>query len=238
MVDGARAPMKRLIRGTSADRESDLKRVFDKLQWPEFAKRVEESCKTNFERRLSAALTEVDIPHLYELVRYPVRQDMYSRYTYRPDIITDLFIDRKRVILEPHSWKIFRPEDLEKFSTFYSQHGDEVYGILITDASEQLVERMKRACRIKIHKIADEIWRPSSHNRYESWINIRLRLAGLKLRGTGGGVGAEAFAQSEEEVVALGPESIIRAESQIHNVAPEMLRTEPLHHQFDELTPR
>ncbi len=237
MVDGARAPMRRLIRGISTNRESDLVRVFNKLQWPEFAKMVENSCKTNFERRLSTALTEVGIPHLYELVRYPVRQDMYSRYTYRPDIVTDLFIDRKRVIFEPHSWRIFMPNDLEKFSTFYSQHGNEVYGVLVTDASEQLIERMSRRCRIKIHKIADEIWRPSSNNRYESWINIRLRLAGLKLRAMGKRGNAEASEQPEEAVVSE-PKGMIRTEIPIHGTAPEILRTEPMHHQFDDIIPR
>ena len=185
MVDGARAPIRRLRGGRSPDMERDVEKVFSALQWPEFAETVRDSCCSHFEKKVSMAMTEVGIPHLYELCKFRLTQDKYTKYTYRSDFITPLLINGRRVYLEPHGKEIFESGDLEKFTTFHAQYGDRYYGILITDATEGHMEMLRRKCRIKINKIADEIWMPISHDRAVSGIYLRLMLADLKLRAMG-----------------------------------------------------
>ncbi len=136
------------------------------LPLPTFARRPEASgcelraatvVKSPYEQAFKECLLELGVKSYYE----PFRLWVGSRQTitYTPDFVTELSIDGRRVIIEPHPmgggayYRMHR--DLHKFRGFESKYRCAYYLVLASDFSE---ETLRRNTGMPLRAFTDEYW--------------------------------------------------------------------------------
>jgi hypothetical protein len=110
---------------------------------------TETQTKSQYEEMIKKLLIERNILSYYELVTFPVSKNR----GYFPDFITNMFVDGRQVIIEPHG--NCNPKWLDKMKAFKEEYGNIFYVIVISQIEEkELASRLNA----NIKPYMDEYW--------------------------------------------------------------------------------
>ena len=95
--------------------------------------------------------------------------------TFRPDFATNLKVQGKRILIEPHGAKYFNKEFIEKMTAFMqSPYHSNYYLIIITDTTKAEINSILSAMHNTTYTaICDEIWSYAPSKRALEWLSAR-----------------------------------------------------------------
>jgi hypothetical protein len=121
--------------------------------------RAETPVKSMYEEAFKECLLDLGVRSYYEPFHLWVGPYHGRDLTYTPDFLTELSLNGRQVLLEPHPLRLSKHyrihNDISKFEKFKSMYGKRFYFILASDICDETIHHRSRT---PISKFADEYW--------------------------------------------------------------------------------
>ena len=120
--------------------------------------RAETLVKSDYEKAFKECLLDMGVKSYYEPFS-PGSGLSTEGIHHTPDFLTDLTINGRQVLLEPHPLRLSRHHriynDIVKFERFKSKFGQRFYFVLASDLCDETIHYRSRK---PVSKFADEYW--------------------------------------------------------------------------------
>ncbi len=121
--------------------------------------RAETLVKSMYEEAFKECLLDLGVRSYYEPFHLWVGPYHGRELTYTPDFLTDLSLNGRHVLLEPHPLRLSKHNrihnDLSKFERFKLRYGKEFYFVLASDMDYDVIHHRSR---MSLSKFSDEYW--------------------------------------------------------------------------------
>ena len=121
--------------------------------------RTETAVKSAYEEIFKECLLDLGVKSYYEPFSLWVGPCHGGDLTYTPDFLTELSLNGRQVLLEPHPLRLSKHHrihnDIMKFEKFKSKYGGRFYFILASDLCDDTIHERART---PLYKFSDEYW--------------------------------------------------------------------------------